>query len=101
MEDISLEELEALGRAVAQDVAGVDAVEQVEVFHDIDFWDEPIYHFSFLIDQDRARDRPGLIRMGIALRLRDHLVGRGDYCYPRLQMLDRRDWERRARARPV
>jgi hypothetical protein len=91
-------ELEELGRAAAEQVAGPDAVEQVEVRWGEDASDRPVYYFSFLIDQDRARQRAGLVRTRLLQKLRDDLVARGDGRYPVIRILSREDWDRRSDA---
>jgi hypothetical protein len=91
-------ELEKLGRDAAQQVAGDDAVAQVEVVPGEDSDERPVYYFSFLIDQDRARQRPGLVWIRLVQRLQDELVARGDGHYPVIRILDRTDWDKRAGA---
>jgi hypothetical protein len=92
-------ELEKLGRDAARQVAGEGAVAQVEVVLGEDSSERPVYYFSFLIDQDRARQRAGLVRTRLVQKLRDELIARGDERYPVIQMLSRTDWDRRAGAR--
>ena len=91
-------DLETLGRAAAQQIAGEDAVEQVEVVAGTDYTDRPVYYFSFLIDQGRARERAGLVFTRLIQKLRDDLVARGDEHLPVVRILDRTDWPRRGRA---
>jgi hypothetical protein len=91
-------DLEKLGRDIAQHIAGASAVEQVEVVPGEDSSDRPVYYFSFLIDQNRAVQRAGLVRIRLAQTLRDELAARGDAHYPIIRILDRTDWNRRARA---
>jgi hypothetical protein len=98
MIDTPSEELKKLGLDAAQAAAGADAVEQVEVFPGEDSLDRPAYFFSFLIDQKRAAERPGLVRIRLTQALRDGLAARGDEHYPIIRILDRADWDRRARA---
>jgi hypothetical protein len=64
--------------------------------HGVDAWYRPAYHFSFLIDQSRARERPGRIRIGIMQKLLDELEARGDEHQARLRILSREDWDRRS-----
>jgi hypothetical protein len=94
-------ELEKLGRAAAEQVAGHDAVEQVEVEHGEDAYERPVYHFDFLINQPRARQRAGLIRTRLVQKLRDDLVERGDGHLPVIQIFSREDWNKRKNARPL
>jgi hypothetical protein len=89
-------ELEELARAAAEDVAGSEAVERVEMRRGVDAWYRPAYHFSFLIDQRRARERPGRIRLNLMKRLLDELETRGDEHRPVLRFLNREDWDRRS-----
>ncbi|MGB8839835.1 MAG: hypothetical protein WCC64_02085 [Aliidongia sp.] len=63
-----------------------------------DFDNRPVYIFSFVIDQDRARDRPGTVRIGLGQKFRDALDALGDEHYPTIRMLSREDWDKRARA---
>ena len=52
MDSISTLELKTLGRMAAEDVAGQDAVEQVEVTEGEDASERPVYYFSVLIHQE-------------------------------------------------
>jgi hypothetical protein len=88
-------ELEKIGRDAAQQVAGEGAVAQVEVVPGEDSDERPAYYFSFLIDQDRARQRPGLVFTRLIQKLRDELIARGDGHYPVIRILDRTDWDKR------
>jgi hypothetical protein len=91
-------ELAQLGLDAARQVAGDDAVEDVEVMPDADFDDRPVYHFSFLINEARLRERGGLVRLRLLQRLRDELTASGDEHLPRITMLSRTDWAKRRRA---
>ncbi len=91
-------ELEQMGWAAAEHAAGSGAVERVEVRRGIDVWDRPAYHFSFLIDQSRARQDAGLVRIRIMQKLLDDLDKRGDDHRPVLRILNREDWDRRTDA---
>jgi hypothetical protein len=93
-------DLEELGRAAAETVAGAGAVEQVEVEDGADSSDRPVYYFSFLIDWDRSQKRPGLLYSRLVQRLRDDLVARGDDHLPLIRIFDRKDWYKRANAGP-
>jgi hypothetical protein len=99
MDGFARSELEELGQAAAEDVAGPGAVERVEVTRGEDASERPVYYFSFLIDQDRARQRAGLVRTRLIQKLRDDLVARGDGHYPVIQILNKADWAARANAR--
>ena len=94
-------ELEKLGRAAAEHVAGDCAVEQVEVTRGEDAAERPVYYFSFLIDQGRARQRAGLVRTRLVQKLRDDLDARGDGHYPVIQILSKDDWANRADANSI
>jgi hypothetical protein len=96
--DIVGAELERLGLEAARLVAGEDAVEQVEVVSGEDSSDRPVYYFSFLIDEQRTQQRPGLVRIRLLQRLLDELSARGDEHRPMVKMLNRTDWEHRQRA---
>lgn len=87
-------DVEQLGREAAQQVAGPEAVEQVEVATGYEF-DRPVYRFTFLIDQGRALLPAGLLRTRLSQRLRDGLEARNDERQPVLRILDRTDWEKR------
>lgn len=54
-------DLKQFARDIARDIAGEDAVRQVDVVAG-ERLERPVYIFSFLIDQDRSRLRPGLLR---------------------------------------
>ena len=87
--------LESLGREAVEQVAGPDVVEAVAVAAGEDVSDRPTYQFAFLIDQGRARQRAGLLRIRLMQALRDRLIEQGDAHYPVIQILDRADWEKR------
>jgi len=98
MTQITTSDLEKLGRDVACEVAGPEAFEHVAVESGGDFDNRPVYIFSFVIDQDRARDRAGRVRIGLGMKLRDALIDLGEEHYPVIRILSRDDWDRRARA---
>jgi hypothetical protein len=85
-------DLEQIGRDAAAAVAGAENVEAVEAREIEDWTDKPAYFFSFLIEQDRDRLGPGVLRTRLAQRLRDELTARGDYRYPLVQIINRDDW---------
>lgn len=87
--------LKRLGRRAAEEVAGAEAVRQVEVEPGADTFGRPVYVFSFLIDQHHARQRAGLIRTRLIQKLHDALTELGDEHLPAIQILDRVDWDRR------
>jgi hypothetical protein len=90
--------LEQIGREAAEYVAGAENVEQVEVVEKPDSTEKLAYYFTFLIEQDRDRLSPGHLNMQIARRLRDALTALGDYRYPFVRILNRRDWVNHGRA---
>lgn len=92
-------DLEKLGRDAAEYVAGVGVVEQVEVTRGEDTAERPVYFFSFLIDQGRARQRAGLLRLRLVQKLRDELISKNDSHFPVIQILSREDWAKRADAK--
>lgn len=85
-----------LGRDAAEDIAGKDAVEDIAVVPGADYEYRPIYRFSFLLDQSRIVQRIGLVRLRLTQRLHDELIAMGDEHYPRIEILDRADWSKRA-----
>jgi hypothetical protein len=89
--------LEQIGRQVAEDVAGVGNVVQVEAEEGEDWTHKPAHFFVFLINETQE-DPPGMsLSSRISLRLRDELVARGDYRMPFVRILNRRDWDKRGR----
>jgi len=96
-QDIALEALEELGREAAQHIAGEGAVEQVEVRDGEDSFERPTYYFSFLIDQERSRQRPGLVYTRLIQKLQDELIAHGDEHLPMIRILSRADWDKRRR----
>ena len=96
-EDIATD-LAKIGRDAARQIAGEGTVERVEVVSGEDFDGDPVYHFWFLFDQDRSRERPGLVRIRLIQTLRDELIARGDERLPVIHMLDRADRDKRAGA---
>jgi hypothetical protein len=93
--------LEKLGLDAAEHAAGKGSVERVEVVSGEDSSDRPVYYFSFLIDQDRARQRAGLVRTRLIQKLRDDLIALRDGHYPVIRILSRTDWDRHGDARFV
>jgi hypothetical protein len=97
----SIGELEKLAGDAAREIAGPEAFGGVEVEPGVDFDYRPVYHFTFLINQERANLRAGLVRLRLRQRLQQVLEARGDEHHPALEMLDRTDWEKRANERHV
>jgi hypothetical protein len=100
VKEIPNAELVRIGRAAAEEVAGPGAVEDVEVYAGVSSIDRPAYYFTFLLDQDRARQRPGVIIAELVHRITDELHERDDDSFPFIRLLDRTDWPRRLVARP-
>ncbi len=98
MDCVTVTELEGLARAAAEEVAGIGAVEAVDVRSGIVFDDEPVYYFSFLIDQQKAKARLGAIMIGLGLKLGDDLDARGDSHFPLIRLFNREDWDKRVDA---
>ncbi len=92
-------DLEALALDAAREVAGVDSVEEIEVTTGVDWTDQPVYYFAFLIDQGRALLPAGLLQIRLGQKIRDKLISLKDDHYPMIQMLARADWEKRKIAR--
>jgi hypothetical protein len=95
---MSYSELERLGRDAAEQAAGVDAVGRVEVSETADDNDRPEYLFSFMIDQDLARQRPGLVYIRIIQSLLDALESRGDEHQVWIRILSPSEWDLRSGA---
>jgi hypothetical protein len=93
--------LEALGRAAAEQVAGDEAVAEVEVERGEDGSERPVVYFSFLIEQDRTQQRAGLIRTRLVQKLRDDMVAGGYGELPVVRVLSREDWNKRSNAGSV
>jgi hypothetical protein len=91
-------ELEKLGLDIARQIAGEDAVERVEVFPGVNFFDEPVYHFTFLIDPDRLRLRIGLVLGRVGQQIEDELTEHGDTHRADIRLLNLIDWPKRRRA---
>lgn len=84
-----------LGLEAAREIAGPNAVDDVQVVEELDAEGSPAYRFDFLIDPAYIQLRPGLVRIRLGQRLRRDLTARGDAHRPLLRMLDRADWSRR------
>jgi hypothetical protein len=95
MSEVLAPDLEKLALDAARQVAGTDSVEGVEVFSDEDDMGRPAYRFVFLINQERAKLSPGLVRIRLIQHLLDDLITRGDDHMPMIEILDRTDWHRR------
>ncbi len=96
--DVLQTDLVELGRRVARQIAGDEAVQEVEVTPDFDIEGRPVYRFTYLIDRDRSRERIGLVFARLILELGDELIKRGDDHLPAVTILDQHDWPRRKRA---
>jgi hypothetical protein len=95
----STADLEQLARDAAREIAGPEALEQVEVETVTDLDDRPAYHFTFLLNPERVEQHAGLTKIRLGLRLLDDLTARGDEHRPLIRILDRTDWEKRGSAR--
>ena len=90
-------DLEQFGRTLAQEVAGTEAVEQVEAAEGEDWTNKPAYYFAFLIDEKRPPSLGFSLSARISMRLRDELVARGDYRMPFVRVLSHKEWDKRGR----
>lgn len=97
----TVENLEKLGLDVAREVAGPDAVTQVEVVTGVDYFGRATYDFSILIDPERLRTRIGLVLIGLWEKLEDQLAARGDEHHVEVHLLHEPSWPRRADARTI
>jgi hypothetical protein len=70
MIETGIPELETLARDAAREIAGPEAVDAVEIETGIDLDDRPIYHFTFLIDQEHARQGIGMVWTRLSQKLR-------------------------------
>jgi hypothetical protein len=91
-------DLEKLGLDTARRIAGEDAIERVEVFPGLTAFDEPAYHFTFLIDPDRLKLRRGLVLGRVGQKIEDELSERGDTHVAEIRLLNQADWPKRRRA---
>jgi hypothetical protein len=99
MSETDVPTLEKLALKAAEAAAGSGSVERVEVVSGEDDSDRPAYYFTFLIDEDRAQHRPGLVLTRLIQRLSDDLIAISDGHYPVVRILNRTDWDRRGSAR--
>jgi len=95
MNETATATLEDLGRDAALLVAGEGAVDRVEVVAGENFFYEPVYVFSFLLDPEHARQQLGLVRTRLAQKLRDELLALGDEHRPVIRLLSQADWDKR------
>lgn len=93
-----MSDIEQIGRDVAEQVVGEDAVEQIEVRHGLDSSERPVYQFFFLIEPSRARQRLGLLHIRLTQKLLDELEARGDGHLATVHLLNRADWNMRSNA---
>ena len=91
-------EIQQLVRTAAEQLAGADAVKEVEVIETIDIHDRPAYLMLLLIDPPDAWQRIGPIRNGLGLKVLDGLAARGDTHQLMLQTLDHNVWPHRVHA---
>ncbi len=95
MSDHSDLELEQIGRAIAQQVAGAENVEQVEATEAYDWTYKPAYYFAFLIDQAPKEECGPSLAARLSFKLQDVLSARGDEHMAFVRVLNRRDWDKR------
>jgi hypothetical protein len=99
MTEVSQQELEILGLEAAKQVAGPDAVINLDVEPFLDSRDRVAYRFSFVIDRSIAKSyRPGEMRIRLGQVIRDVLVSKGDETYPHLQIMSPEEWRSPANA---
>ena len=94
-------DLEILAADAVRESAGPEAFGRVEVEIGVDVRYRPADEFTFLINQDRAKPRAGLVRIRLGLKHLDEVAAQGDEHLPVLDILDRTDWEKRANERLV
>lgn len=85
--------LKDLARDIAKDIAGEDAVRQVDIVPG-ERSERPVYVFSYLFDKDQSRLRPGLVLIRLLQRLGEELSNRGDEHRPVIRLLDQVDWDK-------
>lgn len=97
----TVENLEKLGLDAAREIAGPDAVEDVEVAIGVDRFGRDTYDFTVLFDPDRSRMRIGLVLIRLLQKLGDTLEARGDEHHVAVHLLGQQGWQRRAGVRNV
>jgi hypothetical protein len=99
MNEISDAELERIARDAADQIAGAGAVANVAVEPGLNSLDEPVYRFSFIMNDGHAlSERPGLVLIRLGQTVRDALADRGDPTRPEVQMISQADWDKYAHA---
>ena len=84
MSVLSLDEVRAIGRRAASEVAA-GAAEVIEVDAGPDAMGDPAYYLSYRLD--RKHDDEVELFLRIAHRVRDMLVARGDDTYPLIELV--------------
>ncbi len=97
----STADLKSLALNAAREIAGVDAIGDVDVVESAFVTerspdDRDAYQVTYLYHPSRSALRPGAARSKIGLRLADELYQVGA-AVSRLIMLDQTDWDRRRR----
>lgn len=87
-------DLETLGLESAQDVAGAEAVQAVDVSAGLDACDRPVYWFTYLLDDSRIHESIGRVYIRLIQRLQDELTSRGDEHFARIRLLNQADWKK-------
>lgn len=85
-------EIKALGRTVADRVAGPGVIEDIAVFIDVDSWDRVVYRFDFLLDPARLGISLGELHSGLRRHLSNALHELKDPRYPIVRLAERADW---------
>ena len=85
-------EIAALGRTVADRVAGPGVVEEIAVFIDVDSWDRVVYRFDFLLDPAKITMNLGMLHSQLGMQLSNALIEMRDPRYPIVRLAERADW---------
>jgi hypothetical protein len=99
VENIPSENILQLGRNAADAIGGDKFVTDVGVAIGEDSMDRPVYHFSFLVDQNvQPPHGRGLFVIRLSQRLKDDLAAQGDARYPIVHFMNQAEWKSRAGA---
>ena len=85
-------EITALGRTVADRVAGPGVVDEIAVSIDVDSTDRVVYRFDFLLDPGRLTISLGELHSGLRRQLSHALYEMQDPRYPIVRLAERADW---------
>jgi len=91
----SAADLKVLALDVGREIAGPDAIGDVDVGEAV-IYNRLAIQFTYLFHRNLSRIDPGTARIKIDLRLADELENRGESNAPLLTMLDQRDWDQRS-----